>query len=94
MGILVMHGGWSQPTPNEDPMLKEHEYAVLLRDLPEFGLITGDVGTVVHVYGDQEGCEMEFTDIDGRTIAVVTVGASELRVLRAGERAIPHLRSA
>ena len=56
--------------------------AILTADLPEHGLRTGDVGTVVehHTTPDQkEGYSVEFFDMTGRTIAVVTLAARMLR---------------
>jgi len=75
-------------------MISEHRLAVLLRPFPSQGLVRGDVGTVVHVHKDGEGYEVEFMDVHGETIAVLTVDAKELRQLREGERAVPHLHSA
>ena len=56
--------------------------AILTADLPEHGLHAGDVGTVVehHTPPDQEkGYSVEFFDMTGRTIAVVTLAARMLR---------------
>lgn len=42
--------------------------------------LTADaVGTVVGAYGDGGGYEVEFVDAEGRTIAVVRLGESDLR---------------
>jgi len=41
-------------------MIKEHDYIVLTTDLPEDGLVVGDIGTVVHVHDGGAGCEVEF----------------------------------
>lgn len=51
---------------------------VLNRDLPEFGLRKGDLGAVVHVY-DPEGLEVEFVTASGRTEALVSLLASDVR---------------
>ena len=59
-------------------------------DVPAEGLEAGDVGTVVHVYRDGQACEVEFVALDGRTAAVVTLKATQLRPVSAGE--IPHAR--
>lgn len=75
-------------------MISEHKLAVLLREFPEHSLVAGDVGTVVHVHNGGEGYEVEFMDAFGETIAVLTVDAPDLRELRRGERAVPHLRLA
>jgi len=57
---------------------------ILTRDLVERGLRTGDVGTVVErhvVHGlAEEGYSVEFFDMIGNTVAVVTVPASVLRL--------------
>ncbi len=55
---------------------------VLLRDLPDEGLRAGEVGTVVErhdVPGREPGYSVEFFDMLGETVAVVTVPASALR---------------
>ena len=56
---------------------------ILTRDIAEPGLRTGDVGTVVerHVVSAvaEEGYSIEFFDMTGNTVAVVTVPASALR---------------
>ena len=69
-------------------MIKEHERVVLRGDVPAEGLQAGDVGTVVHVYEDGSAYEVEFTTLDGRTAAVVTVEAVQVRPVR--RREITH----
>jgi hypothetical protein len=49
----------------------------LMRDLPEFGLIRGQVGTVVEVLAP-EVFEVEFSDDNGKTYASVAVQANDL----------------
>ncbi len=71
--------------------LKELDLAALRNDLPEFGLVTGDVGTVVLVHEGGEGYEVEFTDSDGRTIAVATLHGRQVAPLQG--RQILHVRS-
>ncbi len=58
--------------------MKELERVVLRRALPEFGLVAGDVGAVVHVHGS-DAFEVEFVREDGSTLAVATLGAEDLR---------------
>jgi hypothetical protein len=56
--------------------------AILTRDVPEHGLRAGDVGTVVErhvVAGHEDGYSVEFFDMTGQTVAVVTVPRSALR---------------
>lgn len=59
--------------------ISEHARVVLTRSLPTEGLEAGDVGTIIHAYVDGQAYEVEFTMLDGRTAAVVTVEASDLR---------------
>ena len=59
-------------------MLKEHDRIVLTCDLPDEGLRAGDVGTIVHVHRHGEAFEVEFQALDGHTVAVATVMASQL----------------
>ena len=59
--------------------MKEFDRVILLTDLPTDGLIRGDVGTIVHCYEDGAAFEVEFFTLSGRTIAVATVEAADLR---------------
>jgi hypothetical protein len=70
--------------------IKEHERVVLTAPMPETGLEAGDVGTVVHVYADKCAYEVEFLTLTGRTAAVVTLEASQVRPV--GSREITHAR--
>jgi hypothetical protein len=71
-------------------MIKELDDVVLRDDLPEQGLTEGDVGTVVLVHRGGAGYEVEFTSLDGETIAVVTLRADQVRAV--GHREISHVR--
>ncbi|NMQ19029.1 DUF4926 domain-containing protein [Candidatus Competibacter phosphatis] len=51
---------------------------VLARDLPEHGLRQGDIGAVVEVY-EPDGVEVEFVTGSGRTQALVTLTATDVR---------------
>jgi hypothetical protein len=59
--------------------MNEHDRVVLLKDLPAAGLAAGDVGTIVHVYADLDAFEVEFVSLDGRTRAVETLDAGDVR---------------
>lgn len=50
----------------------------------------GDVGTVVHVYADRGAFEVEFTTLEGKTVAVATVEAVAARPVTGHE--ITHSR--
>ena len=72
-------------------MINELDTVVLTRDLPEHGLETGDVGAVVHIYpGAAASFEVEFVSAEGRTLALVTLPASDLRPMAGPE--ILHAR--
>jgi hypothetical protein len=71
-------------------MIKEHDRIVLKTAIPAEGLEAGDVGTVVHLYRDGLAYEVEFTSLDGDTVAVVTVEASQARPVN--KREIVHAR--
>ena len=71
-------------------MINELDRVVLTEPIPDESLEKGDVGTVVHVYNDGNGYEVEFTMLDGNTAAVVTVEASQVRPISGHE--ITHAR--
>ena len=59
-----------------------YQDVVLLHDIPEEGLCAGDVGTVVErhdVPSRETGYSVEFFDMLGNTVAVVTLPSSALR---------------
>ena len=60
-------------------MLEEQDRIVLTEDMPGKGLKAGDVGIIAHVHGKEEAYETEFLALDGSTIAVATVPASQAR---------------
>lgn len=70
--------------------MKELNTVVLERACPEHGLKKGDVGVIVHTYEGGKGFEVEFVTGNGRTVALVTLKAGDLRPV-AGEE-IFHVR--
>jgi hypothetical protein len=56
-----------------------HEEVVLACDVPGEGLRRGDIGTVVHVYPNG-GFEVEVFTASGKTRAVVTLRAADVRL--------------
>lgn len=66
-------------------MIEELAPVVLTRSFPEYGLETGDVGTVVHRYDHGDAYEVEFLTGEGRTVAVLTLEASDIRPPARGE---------
>ena len=71
-------------------MINERDIVVLTQDLPEERLTAGDVGTVVHIHDGGAGYEIEFMTLSGRTIAVATVMASQVRAV--SFRDLVHVR--
>ena len=70
--------------------MNESDTVVLRRALPEFGLVEGDVGAVVHVHST-EAVEVEFVTGEGTTLAVVTLPVDDLRPIDADE--LLHVRT-
>ena len=65
--------------------------AILTIDLPEHSLRAGDVGTLVDRHPapsgvPEEGYSVEFFDMTGQTVAVITVPASNLRAPSSADR--------
>jgi hypothetical protein len=54
-----------------------HAVVTLLEDLPEAGLVRGQVGTVVESWAPGV-YEVEFADDNGKTYATVALGADQL----------------
>ena len=71
-------------------MHKLLDTVALTGDHPEAGLRRGDVGAVVEVLG-QDAYEVEFVAASGRTQALVTLAASEIREL--GDKDLISVRS-
>ena len=69
-------------------MIQEHERVVLTTPVLAEKLEAGDVGTVVYIYRDGQAYEVEFVTLDGRTAAVVTLKADQVRPVNSRE--IPH----
>jgi hypothetical protein len=71
---------------------------ILTRDVGEHGLRAGDVGTLVerHVVPDvaEEGYSVEFFDMTGNTVTVVTLPASALRMPTPADRPAARALSA
>ena len=53
----------------------------LIRDVPEFGLVAGEVGAVVEVLSD-DAYEVEFVDESGYTYGLHTLRANQLVALQ------------
>jgi hypothetical protein len=71
-------------------MIKELDNVVLATEIPEYGLTEGDIGTVVMLHDGGKGCEVEFMTLTGKTIAVITLHAHQVRPIAKDE--IAHVR--
>lgn len=71
-------------------MFEELDVVVLNKDLKEYKLKKGDLGTIVHLYGDNEAMEVEFIAASGKTIALLTLTPKDVRPMAKNE--ILHAR--
>ena len=71
-------------------MIDELDRVVLVDDVPEHGLEAGDVGTVVMAHQGGQGYTVEFLTLTGETVAVETLNATQVRLVRPNE--ISHVR--
>jgi hypothetical protein len=71
-------------------MIHELDTVVLTHDVEEYGLKQGDVGAVVHCYKDGTAFEVEFVTAEGRTIALLTLTATDIRPM--ANKEILHVR--
>ena len=72
-------------------MIKELDSVALTTDLPEHDLAKDDIGTVVLVHEGGRGFTVEFMTLTGKTIAVVTLLANQVRLIAKNE--IAHARA-
>ncbi len=71
-------------------MIQEFEQVALVVDAPQYGLVVGDVGTVVDITTDGKGITVEFFDFVGKTVAIVPLYKSDVRPVRMNE--VMHAR--
>ncbi len=60
--------------------LQLHSVVAVTTDLPERGLVRGQVGTIVEVW-EPDVSEVEFSDDQGKTYAMVALQAAQLMQL-------------
>ncbi len=72
-------------------MIRELDSVVLTTDLAGYSLERGDIGTVVLIHRGGKGYEVEFVALDGETVAVTSVLASQIRPV--ARREIAHARA-
>jgi len=71
-------------------MIHELDTVVLTHDIEEHDLKQGDIGAVVHRYGDGTAFEVEFVTAEGRTVALLTLAKADIRPM--GSKEILHVR--
>lgn len=71
-------------------MIKELDTIVLKHDIKEKGLVNGDMGVVVHSYPENNAYEIEFSNGEGKAIAVLTLKNDEIRTVNGTD--IFHVR--
>ena len=57
------------------------DIVALTQDFPEHNLRRGEVGTVVHVFSNDDAFEVEFSDRNGQAYQFLSLRASQLMVL-------------
>jgi hypothetical protein len=72
-------------------MIREFDRVALTDDLPEHGLKSGDIATVVDIHTNPPGYELEVFTLDGKTLAVVSAYAHQVRPL--GKREVAQARA-
>ena len=70
--------------------INELDCVALTCDVPEHGLMRGDVGTAVLMHDEGAAFEVEFVGYDGHTVALLTLERAQVRPL--DTRDIPHAR--
>lgn len=70
--------------------IAEHQRAVMTRDIPDLGLVAGDVGVVVHIHrkpgeANPVGFMLEFFSLDGESLREESVPADAVRPVTAGD---------
>ncbi|RLA94144.1 MAG: DUF4926 domain-containing protein [Deltaproteobacteria bacterium] len=68
---------------------KRLECVVLIRDILEYGLRAGDLGTVVEVY-PEGGLEVEFVTGAGMTQALLTLSEKDVRKIDSHDLLTTH----
>ena len=73
-------------------MIQQFDRVMLEVDLSTYGLKIGDVGTVVEIYGEHDGYEVEFISIEGEQIAVVTLQPGQVSEIASDAISIVSVR--
>lgn len=72
-------------------MIREFDSVIFTMDLPQYGLLAGDVGTVADIHPAGKAYEVEVFLADGSTYDVVTVQEGQIRPATKNE--VMHARA-
>ena len=61
--------------------MEDLDVVALVRDLPEFNLKAGEIGTIVHVAPSGKGYMVEFTETETTKWSLATVGPTDIRLV-------------
>lgn len=65
---------------------------VLLEDIEGTAFIKGDIATLVEIYPDKDGYELEFFAVDGSTLGVEAVSSNKVISCK-GFKNVLHIRN-
>lgn len=68
------------------------ERVVLLEDLPGTTFVKGDIATIVEIYPDNDGYELEFFAVDGSTLGVEPVTIDKVMSCK-GLKSVLHIQN-
>ncbi len=60
-------------------MIAEFDRVIFTTDIPNCGLESGDIGTVILVHQGRKGYEVEFVTLNGETVAVISLFSKQVR---------------
>jgi hypothetical protein len=75
-------------------MFKDLDVVVLTVDLPAYGLVKGDAGTIVDMHPGGGSFEVEFNDSLGRLVAMEPLGPAQVRPLGKNEVLVSRAKAA
>ena len=78
--LAVVNVANREESPMNAKAIQLLDVVALTEDLPERGLVRGQVGTIVELLAP-EVYEVEFSDDDGRTYALLPLRANQLMIL-------------
>lgn len=65
--------------------MQELQRVALTEDIPEHNLKAGDIGMIVHIFGDHKGYEVEFVTLSGELVALISLYPHQIRAFEDNE---------